>query len=68
MGASDTVGKVISKGDIVVYESTVYPGMTEEECLPVIEKVSGLKFNVDFYAGYSRSVSIQGIKNIQWKK
>lgn len=52
-GASDTVGKVISKGDIVVYESTVYPGMTEEECLPVIEKVSGLKFNVDFYAGYS---------------
>lgn len=52
-GASDTVGKVISKGDIVVYESTVYPGVTEEECLPVIEKVSGLKFNVDFYAGYS---------------
>ena len=52
-GASETVGKVISKGDIVVYESTVYPGVTEEECLPVIEKVSGLKFNVDFYAGYS---------------
>lgn len=52
-GASDTVGKVISKGDIVVYESTVYPGVTEEECLPVVEKVSGLKFNVDFYAGYS---------------
>ena len=52
-GASDTVGKVISKGDIVIYESTVYPGVTEEECLPVIEKVSGLKFNVDFYAGYS---------------
>ena len=51
--ASETVGKVISKGDIVVYESTVYPGVTEEECLPVVEKVSGLKFNVDFYAGYS---------------
>ena len=52
-GASETVGKVISKGDIVVYESTVYPGVTEEECLPVVEKVSGLKFNIDFYAGYS---------------
>lgn len=52
-GASETVGRVISKGDIVVYESTVYPGVTEEECLPVIERVSGLKFNVDFYAGYS---------------
>ncbi len=52
-GASETIGKVISKGDIVVYESTVYPGVTEEECLPVVEKVSGLKFNVDFYAGYS---------------
>ena len=52
-GASETVGKVISKGDIVVYESTVYPGVTEEECLPVVERVSGLKFNVDFFAGYS---------------
>ena len=52
-GASETVGKVISKGDIVVYESTVYPGVTEEECLPVVEKVSGLKYNVDFFAGYS---------------
>lgn len=52
-GASETVGKVISKGDIVVYESTVYPGVTEEECLPVVERVSGLKFNADFYAGYS---------------
>lgn len=51
--ASNTVGKVISKGDIVVYESTVYPGVTEEECLPVVEKMSGLKFNVDFFAGYS---------------
>lgn len=53
VGASETVGKVISKGDIVVYESTVYPGVTEEECLPVVEKVSGLKFNEDFFAGYS---------------
>lgn len=53
VGASETVGKVISKGDIVVYESTVYPGVTEEECLPVVEKVSGLKYNEDFFAGYS---------------
>ena len=52
-GASETVGKVIGKGDIVVYESTVYPGVTEDECIPVVERVSGLKFNVDFYAGYS---------------
>ncbi len=52
-GASETVGKVISKGDIVVYESTVYPGVTEDECLPVVEKVSGLKYNKDFFAGYS---------------
>ena len=51
--ASTTVGKVISKGDVVVYESTVYPGVTEEECIPVVEKVSGLKFNTDFFAGYS---------------
>lgn len=52
-GASQAVGKVISLGNIVVYESTVYPGVTEEECLPIVEKVSGLKFNVDFFAGYS---------------
>ena len=52
-GASTTVGKVISKGDIVVYESTVYPGVTEDECIPVVEKVSGLKLNKDFFAGYS---------------
>jgi len=52
-GASETVGKVISRGDIVVYESTVYPGVTEDECVPVVEKNSGLKFNVDFFAGYS---------------
>ena len=53
IGASETVGRVISKGDVVVYESTVYPGVTEEECLPVVERVSGLKFNEDFFAGYS---------------
>lgn len=52
-GASETVGKVISKGDIVVYESTVYPGVTEDECIPVVERVSGMKMNVDFFAGYS---------------
>ncbi|MBO4656039.1 MAG: nucleotide sugar dehydrogenase [Bacteroidales bacterium] len=51
--ASETVGKVIGNGDVVVYESTVYPGVTEEECLPVIEEVSGLRFNRDFFAGYS---------------
>jgi UDP-N-acetyl-D-galactosamine dehydrogenase len=51
--ASETVGKVLSKGDIVVYESTVYPGVSEEECLPIVEKVSGLRFNEDFFAGYS---------------
>lgn len=51
--ASETVGKVINKGDIVIYESTVYPGATEEDCIPVVEKISGLKYNVDFFAGYS---------------
>lgn len=52
-GASTTIGKVIKPGDIVVYESTVYPGVTEDECIPVVEEVSGLKFNKDFFAGYS---------------
>lgn len=51
--ASETVAKVINKDDVVIYESTVYPGVTEEECIPIIEKISGLKFNVDFFAGYS---------------
>ena len=51
--ASETVGKVLRKGDIVIYESTVYPGVTEDECVPILEKVSGLKFNTDFFAGYS---------------
>lgn len=53
INASKLVGNVISKGDVVVYESTVYPGVTEEECLPIVEKVSGLRFNKDFFAGYS---------------
>lgn len=51
--ASETVGSVLKKGDIVIYESTVYPGVTEEECVPVLEKISGLKFNEDFFCGYS---------------
>lgn len=51
--ASETIGKTLKKGDIVIYESTVYPGATEEECIPVLERVSGLKYNVDFFAGYS---------------
>ena len=51
--ASETIGKVLKKGDIVIYESTVYPGATEEDCVPVLEKFSGLKFNQDFYCGYS---------------
>ncbi|VGO12140.1 UDP-N-acetyl-D-glucosamine 6-dehydrogenase [Pontiella desulfatans] len=51
--ASETVGKVISEGNVVIYESTVYPGATEEDCIPVVEKVSGLTFNEDFFAGYS---------------
>lgn len=51
--ASETVGKVLKKGDVVIYESTVYPGVTEDECVPVVEQISGLRFNVDFFAGYS---------------
>ncbi|HEY8033017.1 MAG TPA: Vi polysaccharide biosynthesis UDP-N-acetylglucosamine C-6 dehydrogenase TviB [Methylocella sp.] len=51
--ASATIGEILKKGDVVVYESTVYPGATEEDCVPVLEAISGLKFNVDFYAGYS---------------
>ncbi len=51
--ASEAIGKVLKKGDVVIYESTVYPGVTEEECVPVLERVSGMKFNEDFFAGYS---------------
>ncbi|MFN8337313.1 MAG: nucleotide sugar dehydrogenase [Cyclobacteriaceae bacterium] len=53
LSASKTVGSVLKKGDIVIYESTVYPGCTEEDCVPILEKISGLKFNVDFFCGYS---------------
>lgn len=61
--ASETVGNVLKKGDIVVYESTVYPGVTEDECVPVLEKVSGLKFNEDFFCGYSPERINPGDKN-----
>jgi UDP-N-acetyl-D-galactosamine dehydrogenase len=61
--ASETVGKVLSKGDIVVYESTVFPGATEEECMPLLEKHSGLKYNEDFYLGYSPERINPGDKN-----
>ncbi len=60
--ASQTVGQVLKKGDIVIYESTVYPGATEEVCVPVLEKVSGLKFNADFYCGYSPERIVPGDK------
>jgi UDP-N-acetyl-D-galactosamine dehydrogenase len=53
LAASETIGSVLKKGDVVIYESTVYPGATEEECVPVLERCSGLTFNVDFFAGYS---------------
>lgn len=53
LSASETIGKVLKKGDIIVYESTVYPGVTEEECIPMVEKASGMVFNVDFFVGYS---------------
>lgn len=61
--ASETVGKVLKKGDIVVYESTVYPGVTEDECVPVLERVSGMKYNADFYCGYSPERINPGDKN-----
>jgi len=60
--ASEMLGKVIKKGDIVIYESTVYPGCTEEDCVPVLEKFSGLKFNEDFYVGYSPERIVPGDK------
>ena len=61
--SSETVGKVLKKGDIVIYESTVYPGVTEDECIPVLEKVSGLTFNKDFFVGYSPERINPGDKN-----
>ena len=66
--ASELIGSVIKKGDIVIYESTVYPGATEEDCIPVIEKVSGLTFNKDFYAGYSPERINPGDKVHSFKK
>lgn len=63
INASETVGRVIKKGDIVIYESTVYPGATEEDCIPVVERVSGLKYNEDFFAGYSPERINPGDKN-----
>lgn len=61
--ASETVGQVLGKGDIVIYESTVYPGVTEDECVPVLERISGLKYNADFYCGYSPERINPGDKN-----
>lgn len=66
--SSETVGKVLKIGDVVIYESTVYPGVTEEECVPVLEKISGLTFNKDFFVGYSQNVLIRAIRNIQLKR
>jgi UDP-N-acetyl-D-galactosamine dehydrogenase len=63
ISASEIVGKVLKKGDYVVFESTTYPGCTEEDCLPVLEKQSGLKVGVDFKLGYSRSALTQVIKS-----
>lgn len=66
--ASETVGSVIKRGDVVIYESTVYPGATEEDCIPIIEKISGLRYNVDFYAGYSPERVSPGDKNRPFTK
>jgi len=62
LGASSMLGKVLKKGDIVIYESTVYPGCTEEDCVPVLEKYSGLKYNTDFFCGYSPERIVPGDK------
>jgi UDP-N-acetyl-D-galactosamine dehydrogenase len=62
ISASSTIGKVLKKDDIVIYESTVYPGCTEEDCIPVLERFSGLKYNVDFYCGYSPERIVPGDK------
>lgn len=65
--ASRTVGRAIGKGGVAIFESTVYPGATEEACVPIIERESGLRFNQDFYAGYSRNGSIRGTSSTVWK-
>ncbi len=68
LGASESVGSILKKGDYVVFESTVYPGCTEDDCIPVLEAESGLKFVEDFKVGYSQSASIRVIRNIQFRK
>ena len=64
--ASETIGRVLKPGDVVIYESTVYPGATEEDCVPVLERVSGLKFNEDFFAGYAQSESTLETNSTVW--
>jgi UDP-N-acetyl-D-galactosamine dehydrogenase len=66
--ASKTIGQVLKKGDIVIYESTVYPGVTEDECVPVLENESGLKFNIDFFVGYSPERLLQVLHQLLQKK
>lgn len=66
ISASTTVGKVLKKGDIVIYESTVYPGCTEEDCVPVLEQASGLKFNRDFFVAIRPNASIPETSNTGW--
>ena len=61
--SSEMIGKVLKKGDIVIYESTVYPGVTEDECVPILQRISGLKFNEDFFCGYSPERINPGDKN-----
>ena len=65
--ASKMIGSVLKKNDIIIYESTVYPGCTEEKCVPILEKYSKLKFNTDFYCGYSPRETIQVIKKIRFQ-
>jgi UDP-N-acetyl-D-galactosamine dehydrogenase len=62
--ASETIGKMLTKGDIVIYESTLYPGATEEDCVPILEQFSSLRFNKDFFVGYSPERINQEIKNV----
>ncbi len=68
ISASETVGKALKKGDYVVYESTTYPGCTEEDCLPVLEKISGLQMGTDFKLGYSPERINPGDKNIRYEQ
>ena len=61
--ASQMLGRIIKKGDVIIYESTVYPGATEDDCIPVVEMISGLNLNIDFFAGYSPERINPGDKN-----